>query len=139
MFISLVLCFALFAACGKRDETAPVLSIQYAIDEAFVRRENIGYPCGDIIAAAVMTRGQDWRWEGIANVFSEVPLADRISAEDAIYDAQTLLIAMRQMYGAYIYFGGDSAFIPLFDNIRQIFSTRDYWDTRDFSEILRYK
>jgi len=139
IFISIIFIVALLTACERRNEAIPTLSVQYALDEALARRENIVRPGDDEIVAAIRGRSEDWRWEGIANVFSETPLLDVISTEDALYDAQTLLVALRQMYAPYIYFGGDDVFIPLFDEIKAILSSRDYWDTMDFSIVVRDK
>jgi len=139
----LIVGVALLAACGRSNEYTPVtptLTIQYALDEAFARRESIVNPGREEVMAVLWRPFAYWLLErGITSIFYQFPLEDRISTADALYDVQTLLTAMRQMYGAYIYFGGDAAFVPLFDEISATISTRDYWDTGDFSSVVRDK
>lgn len=139
LLLMCALLIVLLSACGGGgNEPVSYPSSQDALDIALARRNSIIRPGRDEIISATQSRVESWRWDwgGDADVFSAVPLAEQISADDAVYDVQTLLTAMRQMYGAYIYLGGDSVFVPLFHEIEQALLTQDYWCTQEFSTVV---
>jgi len=59
-----------------------------------------------------------------------------VSSEEAVYDAQILFDIIRQVYGAYIYFGGDDVFLPIFDNVTETLKSVEFWEFSDFSQLL---
>ena len=112
-----VLVFML-TACSQSNNTETYISqsLQYALDMAILRRENIAAPDSTAILYLIQ------RQEQLPAARNRLPFRypptiarDYFPVEDAITDIWLLLDLMRDRYGGYTYFGGDEVFIPLFE------------------------
>ena len=121
------------------------MDMEYAIRVARTRREAITRP--DYQKLIPYTQGYEYilddmifmiyQFGGLENFeqfMSEITTtpaepAYRISSDMAIFDASVLLMMMRLQYSAYIYFGGDDVFQPLFLQIRDVLASQAYWET----------
>jgi len=59
-----------------------------------------------------------------------------ITSDEAIYDVQTFFALLRDVYGAYTYFGGDAVFVPVMNDIIEELSEREQWAMPLFTQIL---
>jgi len=119
------------------ERTAPVgnpTSLQDALAVAQTRREGIIKPSRDSILALVQER--EAQTVDMNRFSSSVDRADSISSQEAIYDFGILSDIIRQIYGAYTYFGGDTVFLPIFEQIVNTLAEREYWDVSEFSELI---
>ncbi|MCL2217628.1 MAG: S41 family peptidase [Defluviitaleaceae bacterium] len=112
----------------------PMYTLAEVLEIANARREGLIKPGLERAEALVLGRTpqtiETWRFS------AEVPRAEEISSADALYDAEILFEIMRQVYGAYTYFGGDEVFLPIFQEIRVRLAERDYWSVANFSTLL---
>ena len=118
----------------QRDNVIP-LGLQYALDVANIRRENLVRPNIDRIAGLV--EGRTTRLDMMR--FYQPPErtgGQLLSTADAMYDAQAFFDSLRYTYGAYTYFGGDEVFLPIFNEIMDTLAGYDYWDVRDFGNLI---
>ena len=93
-------------------------NLQRLLDIAYNRRTNIILPTYEQIAE--LTESREPRTIDMRSAFAWPPdrgVVMHITAEEATEDALLFFKALRQVYGPYIYFGGDEVFNPLFDNI----------------------
>ena len=84
--------------------------------------------------------GEEYLVDFIVQCFAPIRREKNISSEQAIADAEVLLLLMQLTYGAYSYYGGDQVFIPIFDRIIEDFSAKDVWNTEhrigDFANVF---
>ena len=155
--------FFLFTACGGEEYEAPeveqeieeaeqeeeemeiraeilTLDWAYAMDMARKRRAGIEKPDYDALIA--MTEGRTpssrlpqrfWNDWGSAEYLPEY-----FSIEDAVADAWALFSTLREVYGGYVYFGGDDVFSAILGNLAtELFLLGDEMiSAGDFAEIL---
>jgi len=129
------------------------LTLQYTLNTAMARRQAIVKPDYRDLLYFVNENNRlvaSWieRYEDIAEwnarfvqSFTPIARAHVISAEEAIEDAQRLLLLIRLQYGAYMHFGGDEVFIPLFERMIETLSAQDEWNPAsggDFTNVLHY-
>jgi len=128
-FLIVLVCLLFLAGCRSEgelhSEEGGLLSIKVPIanaesfalvmEPANERRRNMERP--DEERLLEMTRGRTPSMDNI-NMFREgntrqtsVPLAD------AAEDAKDFFRLLRDIYGGYVYFGGDAVFLPILDNI----------------------
>jgi hypothetical protein len=85
-----------------------------------------------------LTEGRAARNEDdISRMLSQTELQDSVTAAEAADDARVLLNALRQIYGAYTYFGGDGVFLPIFDEINGLINTAETWSAADLTGIFQ--
>jgi len=111
------------------------LTMGYAIERANARRNTYAYGeiNKDMLWASIY--GQEpWSVDIVSLAYGE--RVSSITKEEAIYDANTLFDVIRHVYGGYNYFGGDEVFQPLFDEILEIISEREQWNTAPFMQML---
>ena len=152
----LLVCFifivsALFVGCGTNYDWEPccrnvdttlierisddeTISLQDVLTIAQSRREDIIKPSRDSILALVQER--EPQTVDINRFGSSRNRADSISSQEAVYDFGILSDIIRQIYGAYTYFGGDIVFLPVFEQVVYTLLDRKYWDISDFSELI---
>ena len=95
---------------------------QYALDKSNERRKGIVKPDHNMFLA--MTEGrtpvpgdpEDF-WSGSDNAPNSSPL--QIPLEYAVEDARMLFNLMRDVYGGYVYFGGDKVFCAVLEKIEK--------------------
>jgi len=150
-----VIVVVLLTACTNRnrpdEEDTSSITLEYALANAQHRRENIVKPDYNALAPLadeIARQGYEWShmWdeeEGeeilqlIIQSLTPTTRAESISYEAAIADANLLNILLRTNYGAYIFYGGDDIFEPLFDNIFDALAEQEEWDTRyDFEGFV---
>ncbi|MCL2202962.1 MAG: S41 family peptidase [Defluviitaleaceae bacterium] len=116
-------------------EPPPVLSLADALAMANIRREGIVAP--DIDRAIALTQDRVPQTLGMWEVFGrEVTRPSHISTEDALYDVRLFFEVMRQVYGAYTYFGGDEIFLPILAELEATISASETWSANNFSTLL---
>jgi len=69
--------------------------------------------------------------------FDGHPRMAYISSRDAMADVTDLITLLSQFYGAYIYFGGDSVFFEVKEQLGNLLHTQELWDTDNFAYHLR--
>jgi len=111
---------ALTTAASSENMSEETHDFSYALERAGERREGIVKPDYSIFLA--MTEGRTpipGHPEGFWG--EDVPSSPllRISLEYAVSDAWTLFNLMRDVYGGYVYFGGDEVFYAVFENITE--------------------
>ncbi|MDR2166580.1 MAG: hypothetical protein LBE35_01860 [Clostridiales bacterium] len=138
----------ILAACG-RAEPAELSDLEYALKAAYERRLEIIKPDYNMLIS--LTEGRRpltweqlyeygylstlWEWESDWEILMDMPEA--ISVEDALMDARELFIALRHVYGGYLYFGGDEVFVPLLEAVLADISAHgDRIATMDLINIL---
>jgi len=117
------------------------LTLEGAISRANWRRSNIVRPCEERLLA--LSRNHE-QVEGPIDLTmfssrSVLTPPNYIATEDAIYDVYILFELLRDIYGAYEYFGGDEVFYPLLYEIIDALYTQEWWQTTAFIHILRDK
>ena len=108
----------ILTACSQSNtaETYISQSLQYALDMAILRRENIAAPDSAAILYLIQRQEQlPAARNRLSSRFQSNIARDYFPVEDAITDIWLLLDLMRDWYGGYTYFGGDEVFIPLFE------------------------
>ena len=135
-------CLLFTTSCGNTDSqqlAEPLqqsLTLRDLLDIAYERRQGI-YPPDDE-RLEELTHGRvphtiNLRTEHYLQLH---PGRLRISYQDAKYDAQLFFDILRQVYGGYIYFGGDNVFMPIFDGILEKLASRETWVIDHFAELL---
>lgn len=119
---------------ANEQNAAHLLPLASLLEVTNARRQNLVRPTMDMVTTLVEGREPEtvqmgWLWDG-------VEMAESISSEDAIFDAQAMFDVIRQIYGAYIYFGGDEIFLPIFDYVLDRLAGRAYWDFDDFAALI---
>ena len=117
--------FAL-SACGSNDqhhESTPHHSLYDLRGIALERRLNIQRP--DYARLIELTAGREQQTIDIDVFFGQAPPMSSLTPQQAADDALLFFDALRQIYGLYIYFGGDEVFTPIFDGIIAEIFTRD--------------
>ena len=135
------LSLVLLSACG-RSSGEDITPIQYALNAANTRRagivkpdynmllpftegrEQIDYDMAKLIAEM---GGEEYLVQFVANLLAPVERASSVTREQAIYDAEILLMLLRISYGAYTYYGGDEVFLPMFESIFDTLDTSRQW------------
>ena len=149
-----VLYVGLLVSCSYNNagqETQKELTLQYALDAGMARREGIVKPDYNMLRPLADERerlggewieqfGEDYLVQLLLQSMMPIARAERISSSDAIADARALLWLLRLHYGAYVYYGGDEVFVPLFNRIIEELAGQDEWDAGqdfgDFAEVL---
>ncbi|MDR2166741.1 MAG: hypothetical protein LBE35_02680 [Clostridiales bacterium] len=124
--------------CCRADEAALVLGedagLADALEAARLRREGIlKVPKEDILP---LVQGREEQTVDISRLASAVRRAEIIAYSAALEDFNLLADIIRQIYGAYNYFGGDGVFLPIFDEVRATLQLREYWPTSDFATLI---
>jgi len=108
-------------ACNNTDDSKePLYTLNDLLDIAHERRLNIIANRPDYQRLSQFTADMDFvPTTGVVFPAVRVRRAGdlHITAEEAAGDAMLLFYVMRQLYGPYIYFGGDDVFVPIFDTI----------------------
>jgi len=89
--------------------------LQDVLDNANKRRHNIIKP--DNIRLLELTEGRVPTTKNFGNFWNSVEKRSSVSISDAVADAQDFFGLLRDMYGGYLYYGGDKVFTPVLDNI----------------------
>jgi hypothetical protein len=97
------------------------------------RRKKINQP--DISYAQELIEGNAPRSIEPKVMFSNFAKSP-LSKEEAIYDAQVYFDMLRHIYGAYIYFGGDEIFQPIFDEIIEALSKQERWQSSELADEI---
>ena len=126
----------LFSPFSNVAAAATELTLSDVLQIANVRREGITQP--DYRRLTELTYGRTPQTLRMDQFFRNTPLVSSFPAEDAMHDARLLFDVMRQVYGAYTYFGGDEVFDPIFANILAAIGTQRYWNIAEFATLLRY-
>ncbi|MCL2404189.1 MAG: S41 family peptidase [Defluviitaleaceae bacterium] len=147
--VAILLIFVL-TACGNSNNPAPRIpfepTLEYAQAVAQARREGItslqhsalnpyirGYDQLVIASNSLIQQmGQDNYLDVMLRIFTPTGMVDSITPHQAVTDAAFLLYLMQMRYGAYIFYGGDAVFVPLFGEIFAYFQSLDagVWDSR---------
>jgi len=127
----LTMMFAL-VACGSNNQEegnddneqknhAPHISPQYTLqdllDIAYERRLDIAQQRPGHERLLELTKGRETESVDLELLSTSHADGLPITSEQAIEDVLLLFDVLRQIYGPYIYFGGDEVFAPIFDGI----------------------
>jgi len=142
-----IVLFCLFftTSCGSTnsphlaDPLQESLTLQDLLDTAHERRQGIYPP--NIERLEELTYGRTPRTIDIREderFFNYHPFGTILSipSEEAIYDVQLFFDVLRQIYGGYIYFGGDEVFVPLFDEIIEEIASQERWGIDNLARLL---
>ena len=152
---AMLIAFFLTSCSHGRNNRAPDVStgVSYALGAAVTRRADITKPhyeefipfthgriqiLEDVVQLIETKGGEDNFLEFVLHLMTPIPRVSEISAEDALFDAETLLFVMRTNYGAYTFYGGDDVFMPLFDQLYETILETEIWRRNDFAELLNY-
>ena len=127
----------LVSACGRNhegDTRYAALTLEDVLAIAQYRREGVIRPGDERLAG--LTEGRPRQTVNVAALLVPVEQAEIISSADAIYDIVLFFNLLREVYGAYFYFGGDEVFFPIRDQIIDTLSTQDYWEYHGFIYML---
>ena len=128
LIISTIICLLallLSTACGSGNGSEEPL---YTLDDLlYIARERRL----DIIAnrptheqLLELTQGREPETIDLTQFVSD-NTGQAITASEAIEDVELFFKALRQIYGPYIYFGGDAVFAPIFDELIAEIATRE--------------
>ena len=110
------------------------LTLSDALARAYLRRENITQPSESAIAEIIRNRRPvDIDWLSFTEGINP---PGRVSSAELAYDAEVFFDLLRYLYGPYNYFGGDTVFDPILENIHEILNAQEYWTASAFSHIL---
>ena len=130
-------CLVLLSTC----QTAPrvvypgeVINLQDVLAMAQVRREGIIRPSREAVLALVHER--EAPTIDLGQLFSRECQSIDISYQEAIEDFTVFSDVIRQLYGAYHYFGGDEVFLPIFEEITNTLAAQTNWAVSDFAELI---
>lgn len=124
------------------------VALQDVLNTAMLRREGIvkpDYRTLESLANSRLQIGMEWVERYGADYLMQIAIqamtpvertGARISSEEAINDARVLHMLLRMNYGAYMFYGGDEVFVPLFDRIAEALSVVDVWDTGPNSDYV---
>jgi len=120
----------LFASCRRANTTEdPQSQLQALLDMAHERRQNIYPPSSERLHQLTYERTP--RTTSLISAFYELPSRRAVRpAQYVIDDIQLYFEILREAYGGYTFFGGDSAFLPIFDEILEQLATQDTWNIR---------
>jgi len=119
-----VLLFLLILTACSQDNTIP-LNLDNAQTAAATRREGIVKPAAENIYH--LFEGRQAQTIDMTSLAIRPSFHAFITYEEAIYDTMVLFEILQQVYAAYLYFGGDDVFIPVLEELIEMFSTRDMW------------
>ncbi|MCL2285131.1 MAG: S41 family peptidase [Firmicutes bacterium] len=111
----------------------PVFTLQDIINTANQRKHDLVRPDRALLYELTQERVP---WTIDVGVFLESRTPQRVSAENAIADAKDLFELIRQVYGAYTYFGGDEVFLPLLEQVITSLEANDDWMNHNFGTLL---
>lgn len=122
----------ILSSCSSRDIEEPqeTTTLQTLLTTANARRADIIKPDYNLLSA--QTQGRIPETIDYSTLFDYVPLAETITSDEAIADVRLYFEVLRQLYGSYIYFGGDAVFLPVLDALVAELATRDIWTINDF-------
>jgi len=132
-----------FTSCGRDRDTAhepaealqQSLTLQDLLDTAYTRRQGIYPP--DTEQLTQLTYGRPPNTISLVDAFYRRPqTTKRLSTSDVIHDIQLFFDMLREVYGAYTYFGGDEVFLPIFEEILEELATREYWFPDTFLPVV---
>jgi len=136
-----LLTILVFTSCASDTTSEPSealqqsMTLQDLLDMAYERRLGIYPP--DTERLTQLTYGRPPNTIDVAMSFYQQPRTTRrLSADDVIRDIQLFFDILREVYGAYTYFGGDEVFLPIFDTILEELATRDYWYPDTFLPVV---
>jgi len=112
-----VLVILLSTACGDSNGgEEPMYTLGDLLDIAHERRLDIiaNRPTHEQLLE--LTQGREPETIDLT-LFVSDNTGQAITASEAIEDVELFFMALRQIYGPYIYFGGDAVFVPVFDEI----------------------
>lgn len=125
----------IFSACRPKDNSYE-LNLGYAMAHANYRREIINPPTREHLLEVIAGRCSAPITIDLQELMTEPIPNFTISTEKAIYDVNLLFGLLRDMYGAYYYFGGDEVFLPLLDNIIEELNRWEHWSGSIFETLL---
>jgi len=119
------------AACGN---STPETTLDDVLLIANHRRENISSPSRDRLYELIQNQ------EPLSEPVDLTRFIERnitpvfLTQEEVIYDTQILFDLLRDVYGAYEYFGGDEVFIPILNDVIDSLSEREQWPAPIFAQ-----
>ena len=147
--IMVVLCFFVFSACSKNDDTSFAYvsertKLPFAVsedfllllDDAFNRRADIIRPTLEVLYPLIETRNTMYAVTLRDKPAAHMPSTHKIHQNFAHDDVVTLFIALAQHYGPYFYLGGDDVFLPVRDDILALIDGQDAWRIADLEQLL---
>jgi len=121
-----------FSACSANLYE---LNLDYALAHANQRRDDVIRPSEEYVTALFDARPAR-ETSDLRDLMTEIPPTFIIDTEYAIYDTMSLFELLRNVYGAYFYFGGDEIFLPMRDNIIAELNTRDSWTHSNLGDLF---
>jgi len=125
--VSTIICLLallLLVACGGNGGEEPLYTLDDLLYIARERRLDIiaNRPAHEQLLE--LTRDREPETIDLTQFVSD-NTGQAITAAQAIEDVELFFKALRQIYGPYIYFGGDAVFVPVFDELIAEIATRE--------------
>jgi len=128
-----IIILLLVAGCNPvYENVSPLdpLTLQDVLAISQERREGIIKPSIEYISQ--FTQGREERTVNMARFLSFRRGPESVTSQEAIDDFTMFSDALRQIYAAYIFFGGDEVFLPIFDDVKESLASQEYWQVYDF-------
>ena len=123
----------MFPGCNSiYENVTPLepLTLQDVLAISQERREGIIKPSIEYISQ--FTQGREERTVNMARFTATRRRPEKITSQEAIDDFTLFSAAVRQVYAGYIFFGGDEVFLPVFDEVKELLASKEYWQVLDF-------
>ena len=137
LIFSVLVIILLFSDFGMEPIEPPPpepITLQQVMQKALERRQNIEKPSRERALQLAQYRGERTINRDTFTPPSHQP--EVISYADAISDAELFFDALRQLYAAYFYFGGDGVFLPALNRLTANLALQEYWYISDFTELV---
>ena len=134
IFVIILLISAnIMTACGNSTSE---ITLDDVILIANHRRENITPPSRDRLYELIQNQEPLSEPVDLAKFIERNAPPVFLSSEEVIYDTQVLFGLLRDIYGAYEYFGGDEVFIPILNEIIDSLAEREQWPAPIFAQLV---
>ena len=112
------------------------LTLQDLLNTAYERRLHIYMPSTERLVE--LTDGRKPNTFNMLYDFTERPIHSRLTLQNILHDVQLFFDILREVYGGYLYFGGDDVFLPIFDEILEELIRQDQsvWTVHNIVRIV---
>ena len=116
------------------------LTTQDLLDLAYTRKQSIFIPSTERLTQLTYGRPPSTFALRFLSDFNLNPTTSEIfPTQDFIYDVQLYFDILREVYGAYTFFGGDEIFLPILDEILMELEEREYWYVTRVERMIHSK